>query len=77
MRIILVVSLLCALSSCSSWNKFNNTEKGAVIGGGSGVVVGNLVSPGVGGTVVGGALGALGGGVIGNETDREKRRDRY
>lgn len=68
-QIIALTFILLSLSNCATWDKLNDTEKGAVIGGGSGAVVGNVVSPGVGGTVVGGALGALGGGVIGHEID--------
>lgn len=62
-----------AVSGCSTWRKLNGTEKGAVIGGGSGVLVGNAVAPGVGGTLVGGAVGAVGGGLIGHEVDENKR----
>ena len=66
--------VIMVLSGCSTWRKLNDTEKGAVIGGGTGAAVGNLVSPGIGGTVVGGAAGALGGGLIGNEMDEDKKR---
>lgn len=62
------------VSGCSTWNKLNKTEQGAVIGGGTGVAVGNLVAPGVGGTVVGGAVGAVGGGLIGHEMDDRKKK---
>lgn len=76
---IKLTSLLVAvlLSGCSTWNKLDDTEKGAVIGGGSGVAIGNAVSPGLGGTVVGGTIGAVGGGLIGHEQeehDRHRRR---
>ena len=73
-EILVWILIIVLLSGCSTWDKFDRTEKGAVIGGGTGVVVGNIVSPGVGGTVIGGALGAVGGGVIGHETDDEKNR---
>ncbi len=66
--------LLSGTVSCHTWNKLNDTEKGAVIGGGTGAVVGSSVAPGVGGAVVGGAVGALGGGVIGHEIEKDKRR---
>lgn len=71
-----IILILPLLSSCSTWRKFNTTEKGAIIGGGAGAVIGNTVAPGTGGTVVGGAAGALGGSVIGNEIDENKRRNR-
>jgi hypothetical protein len=76
MRIIIpvYVALILACGGCSTWSKFDDTEKGAVIGGGTGAVLGNLVAPGVGGTVIGGALGAVGGGVIGHENDDEKKK---
>lgn len=73
-KILVSVALLLVCAGCSTWNKFDDTEKGAVIGAGSGAVLGNLVSPGIGGTVVGGALGAAGGGVIGHEYDDEKKK---
>lgn len=70
----LIIMLILSFSGCSTWRKLNDTEKGAVIGGGTGAVVGNIISPGVGGTVVGGAVGAVGGGLIGNEVDENKRK---
>lgn len=66
--------IVVAASGCSTWHKLNDTEKGAVIGGGSGAIIGNTVSPGVGGTVVGGAVGAATGGVIGHEVQRDRER---
>ncbi len=63
---------------CSTWRKLNDTERGAVIGTGSGAVVGGAVSDSPGGALVGGAIGGVGGGLIGNEMDkRDRDRDRY
>jgi outer membrane lipoprotein SlyB len=60
---------------CSTWNKLDNTEKGAIIGGASGAAVGNAVGGrGAGGTLLGGAAGAVGGGLIGREIDKNDRR---
>jgi len=73
---LISILILGVLPGCSTWRKLDNTEKGAVIGGGTGAVVGNVISPGVGGTVLGGAAGAVGGGLIGREEDRDRRRDR-
>ena len=72
----LCAAIVMMLSACSTWRKLNNTEKGAVIGGGSGALVGDLVAPGLGGTVVGGAIGAVGGGLIGNEVDKGNNKRR-
>lgn len=73
-RYFLLVGIVTAYSGCSTWHKLNDTERGAVIGGGSGALIGDVVAPGVGGTVVGGAVGAVGGGLIGHEMDEHDRR---
>lgn len=82
MRTILCAAALSLASTgCSTWDKLNDTERGAVIGGGTGAAVGTAVSDGsAGGALVGGAVGALGGGLIGHEMDEHDRdhdRDRY
>ena len=78
MKTLKFVSAILALSltACSTWHKLDDTERGAVIGGGTGAVVGSAVAPGVGGALVGGALGAVGGGLIGNEVEKNNRRHR-
>ncbi|MGI4728391.1 MAG: YMGG-like glycine zipper-containing protein [Janthinobacterium lividum] len=48
--------------------------KGAIIGGGAGVLGGALIGHGAKGALLGGALGAGAGYVIGNETDKGKSR---
>ena len=48
--------------------------KGAIIGGGAGVLGGALIGHGVKGALIGGALGAGAGYVVGNETDKGKSR---
>ncbi len=65
--------LTATACGCSTWNKLDNQEKGAVIGGGTGALVGNAISPGVGGTAVGGGLDAVAGGVIGHQEDMSER----
>jgi uncharacterized protein YcfJ len=74
--LILYIIIAIFYSSCSTWRKLDNTEKGSVIGAGSGALVGDIVAPGVGGTLVGGAIGAVGGGLIGNEIDKDKNKKR-
>jgi hypothetical protein len=58
----------------------NNTEKGALVGGGLGAGVGALAgstvhAPGAG-ALIGGAVGALAGGVAGSDVDRAEARER-
>jgi uncharacterized protein YcfJ len=76
-RTLAVVAIFPLLGACSTWDKLNDTERGAVIGGGTGAVVGSAVSDSAAGPLVGGAVGALGGGLIGNEVeDRDGHRHR-
>ena len=76
LKAIFFVLIFLGSSGCSTWNKFDEQEKGAVIGGGTGAVIGDAVAPGLGGTVVGGAVGAVTGGVIGNEVRKDRAHDR-
>lgn len=72
-RATLVLSLLIAcggLAGCSTWEKLDRTEKGAVIGGGAGTVIG-AEQGGAPGALIGGAAGAAGGGLIGRATEED------
>src|SRR5262245_15857203 len=63
------------VSGCQS---MNNTEKGAVAGGGIGAGAGALIGHATGhtgaGALIGGLTGGLLGGAIGNDADKEKAR---
>lgn len=64
--------LLIGLSSCSTWQKLDDRERGTVIGGASGAALGSAVDDGgAAGTVIGGALGAGAGNLIGDEVDED------
>jgi len=54
-------------------DKLNRTEKGAIIGTGSGALLGGAVGGGTG-AILGGVGGGVVGGVIGHETDDRRRR---
>ena len=70
MKQLIVIGLVIgSLCGCSTWNKLDNTEKGAVIGGGSGALIGGAATRGAGGALIGGAAGAIGGGVIGHQME--------
>ncbi len=73
--ISLAVILTCILAGCSTWDKLDRTERGAIIGGGTGLAVGSAVG-GTPGALIGGIGGGLGGGLIGNEMDDDKKRSR-
>ncbi len=72
--------LLAAGSSSTGCSSMNNTEKGAGIGGALGAGVGLAAGAATGnprtGALVGGALGAGTGALIGNDVDRQEKRDR-
>ena len=71
--------LICLfLSACSTWDKLDKTERGAVIGTSSGAILGGAVGGGTG-AVIGGAAGGVTGGVIGHEVEEhdDRRRRRY
>jgi len=74
-RTVLILTIVSGCLGCSTWNKLDNTEKGAIIGGASGAAVGNAVGGrGPAGTLIGGAAGAAGGALIGREMGKNDRR---
>jgi uncharacterized protein YcfJ len=54
-----------------------NTQRGAVIGGATGALLGGIIGHQSGraleGAGIGAAAGAVGGGLLGNAADKEKR----
>lgn len=60
---------LVFLCSCSTWRKLDKTERGALIGTGTGAAIGSF--GGSGGALLGGAAGGVAGGLIGNELDED------
>lgn len=69
-RFLLCITLIALTSGCSTWDKLNKKEKGAIIGGGTGAAVGGLAGD-TPGALIGGAAGAVGGGYIGHEMDKD------
>lgn len=74
-KLVLAVSVLTGICGCATWDKLDKTEQGAVIGAGSGAVVGGAVDGGRG-ALIGGAGGGLAGGLIGREMEKRDDRDR-
>jgi len=81
-----IVSLTCAgLAFCPSFASAQNTQRGAVLGGLGGAVVGGLIGDhndkAGAGAAIGGAIGAVSGAVLGNARDKEvnaqQQRQRY
>jgi uncharacterized protein YcfJ len=73
-KLVLAVGLLTGISACATWDKLDRTEQGAVIGAGSGALVGGAVDGGRG-ALIGGAGGGLAGGLIGREVEKRDDRD--
>ncbi|MEJ7587189.1 MAG: OmpA family protein [Ferruginibacter sp.] len=78
-KVILVVAgAMIIFSGCDSTKKMNKSQKGAVIGSGSGAVIGGVVGNNVGkkgntalGAIIGAVVGGVAGGLIGNKMDKQ------
>jgi len=68
--IVILGTSLLSLGACSTWDKLDRTERGAVIGTGTGAVLGGAVGGGTG-AILGGVGGGVAGGVIGHETKKK------
>ena len=72
--VALVLSGTLGLSACASWN---NKEKGAVIGAGSGAAIGAVIGNQVGstakGAIIGAAVGGAAGAIIGHQMDQQAK----
>lgn len=75
--ILAALAFAAAGSGCAS---MNNTERGAVGGGVVGTALGTAVGAATGrplaGALIGGGLGTAGGALLGNDADKQDRRDR-
>lgn len=72
--IIYTLSFILLLTACS---KMNKTQKGAVIGTGTGAVAGGIIGKASGntalGVIIGAAVGGATGAVIGNQMDKQAK----
>jgi outer membrane lipoprotein SlyB len=77
-----IVTLVCVLTSLftSSGRAQQNTDRGAIVGGVTGAVIGGLVGKQnqktTGGALIGGAVGAVAGGLMGKAQDNDLARQR-
>ena len=70
---IYIVGLVFILSGCAE----TQAEKGALIGGAGGALVGQAIGHDTKSTLIGAAVGAAGGALIGNEMDKQDAQRRY
>jgi outer membrane protein OmpA-like peptidoglycan-associated protein len=78
---VLIAGVMILCASCSTVKNANNKQKGAVIGAGSGAVIGGVIGNNVGngkntalGAIIGAAVGGVAGGIIGNKMDRQAEK---
>ena len=70
-KIFITLVLTLGLAACSSTSQSDRTVGGALIGAGTGALVGGAIDGGRG-ALVGAAIGGVGGAVIGHETAPKK-----
>ena len=66
-KIILIAAMALGLAGCETARQ-DRQFGGALIGGGTGAVIGGLATNSAGGAVAGGLLGAAAGAIIADET---------
>lgn len=78
---VLIAGVMICCASCSTVKNANNKQKGAVIGAGSGAVIGGVIGNNVGkgnntalGAIIGAAVGGVAGGIIGNKMDKQAEK---
>ena len=71
MRRVMAVAVAAMLvGGCAQWDRLSGSEKGTVIGAGTGAAVGNALGGGALGTIG----GAAAGGVVGHEVGKHEER---
>ena len=76
-KLLIAAAAVLTLASCSEYSRSDRTLGGALIGGGTGALVGGLATHSGGGAVVGGIIGAGAGAVIGSATTPRACRARW
>ena len=63
--ISLAVAIAVSLGGCNTPQQSQNTASGALVGAGTGAVIGGLATGRAGGALAGAGIGALAGGLLG------------
>jgi len=78
---VFIAGVLLLTTGCNTVKNANNKQKGAVIGAGSGAVIGGVIGNNVGkenntalGAIIGAAVGGVAGGIIGNKMDKQAEK---
>jgi outer membrane protein OmpA-like peptidoglycan-associated protein len=79
--VLAVLLITISVSSCKTVKNANNKQKGAVIGGAGGAVIGGVLGNNVGkggkgaeGAIIGGVAGTILGGLLGNKMDKQAQQ---
>jgi len=78
--ILILAVIILTVSGCSTVQKTNKQQRGAVIGAAGGAVIGGVIGNNVGkgntvlGAIIGSVVGGVAGGVIGNQMDRQAEK---
>lgn len=81
MRAVVLAGLAAGGLGSAGCSSLNNTETGALVGGGTGAVLGAGIAAVTGnnplvGAGLGAGAGGLGGALVGNAADKQEKRDR-
>lgn len=71
--LFLLPVILFGLTSCA--NQYSKGQQGAVIGAGSGALIGQAIGRNAEATLIGAAVGTLLGYIVGNEMDKYDRQE--
>lgn len=77
-KIMIIAAMAASLGACTAHEE--RTAGGALIGAGTGAVIGGLATGRAGGALAGAAIGGAGGAIIGSATSPTRTcvgRDRY
>jgi uncharacterized protein YcfJ len=72
-KLLVFISTIAIMSGCAE----TQAEKGALIGGAGGALVGQAIGHDTKATLIGAAVGAAGGAIIGNEMDKKDAQRTY
>ncbi len=73
---VFVLILSAALVSCATTPDYYNTQTGAVVGGGTGAILGAALGGSAASTLIGLGAGAIMGGLVGNAVDQNNKAAR-
>jgi len=71
--LLLASAAMISMTGCVSTGTTTTTD-GALIGAGTGALVGQAIGGNTGATLIGAAVGGLAGGAIGNNEEKKNRR---